>query len=376
MQSHYDSQLAWSEHRGVIRSWIETGETGASDTPPDTDAIIWDASQPQVAAGDLLARLHELNSTDPAVAARRLSLDLTGLPPEPQTIARFSPDGKQLVTGSSDGTVRIWDAATGQLMASPVTYGDYDGDGQVDVVVDGKLAELASVDYGNVPQNRAWSLSGLSRTGQDDPAGNLTRLLAAHGMPSGGVSWDPETGVLTARGSLQHLRVAHAAAAAIEESANAGVAVEMRVIRWNDDPPAANSGPIIPANAAQALLRLAGAKVAGVQRTRAGLGNPVSVRHDTQRPDEDHETSINAELNPVKRLSGDAFEVPVSIEYSAVSGFETHDGAPSPILSTQSHNSTHKLPDGGWIRVDFPAEGEAKATTILLNIQSATVAPE
>jgi WD40 repeat protein len=33
-----------------------------------------------------------------------------------QTVT-FSPDGKRVVTGSSDGTARIWDAATGQPLA-------------------------------------------------------------------------------------------------------------------------------------------------------------------------------------------------------------------------------------------------------------------
>ena len=36
------------------------------------------------------------------------------------TSAAFSPDGKRIVSGSSDETVRIWDASTGQPVGSPL----------------------------------------------------------------------------------------------------------------------------------------------------------------------------------------------------------------------------------------------------------------
>ena len=34
--------------------------------------------------------------------------------------AAFSPDGKRIVTASSDKTARIWDAATGQPIGEPL----------------------------------------------------------------------------------------------------------------------------------------------------------------------------------------------------------------------------------------------------------------
>ena len=34
------------------------------------------------------------------------------------TTAMFSPDGKKIVTASGDNTAKIWDAATGVLLAS------------------------------------------------------------------------------------------------------------------------------------------------------------------------------------------------------------------------------------------------------------------
>ena len=34
--------------------------------------------------------------------------------------AAFSPDGKRIVTASSDKTARVWDAATGQPIGEPL----------------------------------------------------------------------------------------------------------------------------------------------------------------------------------------------------------------------------------------------------------------
>ena len=33
----------------------------------------------------------------------------------------FDPSGKKLVSGSSDNTVRVWDATTGEPIGSPLT---------------------------------------------------------------------------------------------------------------------------------------------------------------------------------------------------------------------------------------------------------------
>ena len=39
----------------------------------------------------------------------------------PVTDVAFSPDGTRIVSGSNDGTLRIWDAATGQQVGAPLT---------------------------------------------------------------------------------------------------------------------------------------------------------------------------------------------------------------------------------------------------------------
>ena len=38
--------------------------------------------------------------------------------------AQFSPDGRQVVTASKDGTARLWDAATGKAIGEPMKHDD------------------------------------------------------------------------------------------------------------------------------------------------------------------------------------------------------------------------------------------------------------
>ena len=38
------------------------------------------------------------------------------------TSAAFSPDGKFVVTASSDGTARVWEAATGKAIGEPLRH--------------------------------------------------------------------------------------------------------------------------------------------------------------------------------------------------------------------------------------------------------------
>ena len=56
----------------------------------------------------------------------------------------FSPDGKTVLTGSSDKTARLWDAATGQPLGQPLTH-----QGRVMAVAfspDGKTVITGSAD--------------------------------------------------------------------------------------------------------------------------------------------------------------------------------------------------------------------------------------
>jgi WD40 repeat protein len=41
---------------------------------------------------------------------------------EPVLVARFSPDGSHILTGSVDKAARLWDAATGRTVGPPVRH--------------------------------------------------------------------------------------------------------------------------------------------------------------------------------------------------------------------------------------------------------------
>ena len=57
--------------------------------------------------------------------------------------AIFSPDGKFVVTGGADNTVRFWDVATGQNLE---TFGAHAGVWQVAFTTDGKYLAAGYAD--------------------------------------------------------------------------------------------------------------------------------------------------------------------------------------------------------------------------------------
>jgi WD40 repeat protein len=70
---------------------------------------------------------------------------------------RFSPGGKLLATGSDDGTVRLWDAATGSPEGSPMT-GHNGPVWALRITPDGKRLITAGKDK----QVRLWRVSTVT----------------------------------------------------------------------------------------------------------------------------------------------------------------------------------------------------------------------
>jgi WD40 repeat protein len=136
-------------------------------------------------------------------------------PPGKKTVAgssrpslAFSPDGKWLVATTTDGSIRIWEAATGRMIDFLTTR---NGDAaSLSISPDSKLLAVAST-YNPSNHTTIWDLSTRKLLHEIDgarlvafaPAAVTPMLLATGGGPAGGTTfggapavrfWDPLTG--------------------------------------------------------------------------------------------------------------------------------------------------------------------------------------
>ncbi len=192
--------------------------------------------------------------------------------------------------------------------------------------------------------------------------GPFTRLLAGHGMPAEGISYDGTNGVLTVQGTLKNVRAASAAVAAIQESSSDGLAAGIKVIEWNDSPPAGETGKWLTPDEVQALLKLPNAGITNSPRVSAPMAEPCVLKVSPRRPVKRGETPPPASLVEIqvtitgsRPADGDNVNARMSV---------TVTGTTAPAVA----DSYTLPPGGGWVRFDLPGTSGQKPLTALIQM--------
>ena len=143
-QAVYEQQQAVQEHQQAVhqRDVAVSDEVAIrSEAPGDADPVI--SKLLSIAAWRVSPTSDARYAMLTAAALPGIGI-LTGHTGAVDSVA-FSPDGKTLASGSADGTIRLWDVATGRPIGQPLT-GDPGAVFSVAFSPDGKTLASGSVD--------------------------------------------------------------------------------------------------------------------------------------------------------------------------------------------------------------------------------------